>query len=62
MGTFKVWVEELRRDFIAKNIFSMSPNELNEIDYECEIDARAFTETVRGNTYEYVQIHFWNTN
>ena len=26
MGTLKLWVEEVRRDFITKNIFSMSQN------------------------------------
>ena len=62
MGTFKLWVEEVRCDFITKNIFSMSPNELGEIDFECQIDARSFTETVWGDTYDYVEIQFWNTN
>ena len=53
-GTFKLWVEEVRRDFISKNIFSMTPKELNEIGYECKIDGRSFMETVKGNTDEQV--------
>ena len=51
-GTFKLWVEEVRHDFISKNIFSMTPKELSEIGYECQIDVRSFMETVKGNTDE----------
>ena len=61
-GTFKLWVEEVRHDFISKKFFSISPNELREIDYDCQIDGRSFVETVKGNTDEYVEINFWFTN
>ena len=40
----------------------MSPNELREIDYDCQIDGRSFVETVKGNTDEYVEIQIWFTN